>query len=280
MQVTRALCLGLFALATAGCAAAHPIAPMDTGIIRFRAPAFDEALLRQSGVVVLPLASASPSSSADVGVASRLGRRVAIALREQGVASIVLSPAEARERLVEAGLSADIPWSDELLAPETLAAVAHATRCRFVLHASAGTGSSVDEATLHGTGSLVGTPYTSRKPHVSRVVTTDIEGHLWDAVTGDLVWAGHGGGAALTLAPHYGNTNHTDSLAIDGFAARFGRDPAGQPEPQTVAHLHAKDHAQAADVIATNREIAGFLVFSEPVVYVLLYLLLAGIAAL
>lgn len=233
MNVSRALVVAV-ALSTIslGCATARPIGPLDTSSAGYRDASFQDAELKASGVAVLPVTADHPM---DVAVAERVGPRVALAIENRQVCAVVLRPADVKERFARDGVSerflkmlAELPERREL-DRATLDAMAQSTGCRYFLQAAVRTGNAYDVAGGHG----------------SRAVTSDIFVQLWDASTGDVVWEGIGGGAALTNPPHGGTTEQAMALAVSGAAALLGRDPASLPAPHVLAELHERDHIEA-----------------------------------
>lgn len=234
-----------FLLSLSGCAKQVAIEAIDTSVTRYRAADLDAATLRESGVAVLPLTATDAENAA---AAARLQPDLVEVLRRRGVCAAVLDPEEVRERFAREGVTrgfdrmiARLPQSGTL-DREVLDDMGRATGCRFFLQANVVSGSSKDTADVRGV------------PHTSWAVTTEVHAQLWDAATGEVVWEGTGGGAALLGEPHFGSRNQTEWYASHGVANRLGQDPSQQPPPRAVADLHEQDHMQVATVGEQNDE--------------------------
>lgn len=245
MNVWKATLAAGISTITLGCATAHPIGPLDTSSAGYRDPAFREAELKSSGLAVLPVTADHP---ADTALAERVGPRIALAIENRQVCAVVVRPAGVKESFLRDGLSerflamlAELP-ENGALDRATLDAMAQSTGCRYFLQASVRTGSSYDVAPIDGV------------PHSSRAVTADIFAQLWDASTGEVVWEGIGGGAALTNPPHGGSSFQVVAVAEAGIAQRLGMDPDAQSPRRNVLELHDRDHSQIASVKGENAD--------------------------
>lgn len=244
MTALKGIGAASLSLLVLGCASARPIAPVDASSASYRSEALTADVLQPSGIAVLPVTF---SQSGDGSTAERAGGRIAMALESRRVCAVVMHPADVKGRLALEGVSgrleemlASLPETGEL-DRATLGAMAEATGCRFFLQAHYRSGAFHHVAPVDGV------------PHGSRAVTSSLHAQLWDAVTGDVVWEGLGGGAALTNPPHGGTTEQTLTLAVNGLATMVARDAAPLPAPEdVVADLHHRDHLEAAAVRGEN----------------------------
>lgn len=229
-------------LVLAGCASARPISAIDTSSIGYQDESITPHGLKSSGVAVLPVTSSTPG---DASPAERAGTRVAMEIEGKQVCAIVLPPAEVKERLAQHGITGEVDRMMKEL-PErgldraTLGAMAEATGCRYFLQAHYQSGSSYHLADVDG------------HPHGSRAVTARLNAQLWDAASGEVVWEGIGGGAALTNPPHGGTAGQVESIAISGLANVVGKHPSVIPEPRDVGELHHREHMEIASVNGEN----------------------------
>lgn len=240
----------LFTLAS-GCATVQPIAPIDTSAPTWRDPSLSRQEVRQAGVAVLPVRATQPRNAA---AGADAGERLAQALVARPLATAILPPSEVRERFEREGITGDVEDMicrlDETgrFDRETLDRMGRATGCRFFLQASLVTAAS--------------TEYADGAAHASHAVETRLHAQLWDAATGEVVWEGVGGGAALSSAPHGGRFEHATAIAIPGLARVVERAPHEEPEPRSVAALHAADHAAHFAANDTNARNADFALTS------------------
>ena len=241
---TRTLLLLAVGLAASGCATARPIAPIDTSSSHYRSAELDDTALQHAGLAVLPVTHAG-TAAFDL---QRTGNELREAIERRQICAAVIGPTEVRERFAREAvlddferLIAELPRTASL-DRVTLDSMARATGCRYFLQASIRGETSADRASVNG------------RPHTSHAVTTDLHAQIWDAASGEVVWEGVGGGAALTTSPHHGSLRQTREIAVRGLARCVGNDPSWDPASRHVAQLHEMDHAQAAEVEGQNME--------------------------
>ena len=243
-KATRFAAAASVSLLVFGCASARPISAIDTSSIGYQDESITPHALKSSGVAVLPVTSSKPG---DGFAAERAGTRVAMEIEGKQVCAIVVGPGEVKERFEERGITGEFErmmkeLPDRGLDRATLGAMADATGCRYFLQAHYQTGSSYHSASVDG------------RPHGSRAVTARLNAQLWDAESGEVVWEGIGGGAALTNPPHGGTSGQVESIAIAGLADILGKHPSVIPEPRDVGLLHHREHMEMANVNGENAE--------------------------
>ena len=241
--MTRITLAALLAVAS-GCSTVQKIAPVDTSAASYRDDELNRPEMRQASIAVLPVRPGSGNTE----LAEAAGARVSRNLSARGLAMQVLPPAEVRERFERAGIAEEVeamicalPESGQL-DPKTLDAMGFATGCRFFVMTSITHRVSRDIANIGGA------------VHGSEAQSTVLYAQLWDASTGQVVWEGEGGGAALLGPPHFGSARITTTIAADGLARVLERAPHEVRDPDSVETLHARSHDEYARVAQTNAQ--------------------------